>query len=145
MPRIMTMKSNLGQGESLKFTNLMKGLLMSYIVTIPAFMLFALILANVNFPQRLINPCVVVITIASVLTAGIVSTKGIKDKGWLNGGIVGLVYMLMLYIASSIAYKSFKIDKYVVTMTVIGILAGAIGGIAGINTKKTSKYRHAGK
>ncbi|MGI6669409.1 MAG: TIGR04086 family membrane protein [Acetivibrionales bacterium] len=143
MPRIMTMKSNPGQGEKLKFISLLKGLVMSYIITIPSFMLFALILANVNFPQRLVNPSVVVITIASVLTAGIVSTRGIKDKGWLNGGIAGFVYMLILYIASSLVYKSFKVDKYVVTMTIIGILAGAIGGIAGINTKKTAKYKHA--
>ena len=32
---------------------LLKGLLASYIVTIPAFLLFALILANLDFPQRL--------------------------------------------------------------------------------------------
>ncbi|MGE5612847.1 MAG: TIGR04086 family membrane protein [Bacillota bacterium] len=145
MPRIMTMKANQGQGESLKLTALLKGLLMSYIITIPAFMLFALILANVNFPQRLINPVVVVITVTSVLTAGIVATRGISDKGWLNGGIVGFIYMLILYVASSLAYKSFKIDKYVITMTIIGILAGAIGGIAGINTRKTAKYKHAGR
>lgn len=145
MPSIMTAKTNQGQGDNLKFTTLLKGLIMSYVVTIPAFMLFALILANMNFPQRLITPAVVVITIISVITAGIVATKEVKDKGWLNGGIVGFIYMLILYIVSSIAYKSFTIDKYVITMTVIGILAGAIGGIAGINTRRTSKYKHAGR
>jgi putative membrane protein (TIGR04086 family) len=141
MPRIINAKANPVQAENLKFTMLLKGLLMSYVVTIPAFMLFALVLANMNYPQQLITPAVVVITIISVITAGIVATKGVKDKGWLNGGIVGFIYMLILYIASSIAYKSFTIDKYVITMTVIGILAGAIGGITGINTRGAPRVR----
>ena len=121
---------------------LLKGLLASYIVTIPAFLLFALILANLDFPQRLITPVVVVITVISVLTAGAVSTRGVRSKGWLNGSIVGLVYMLILYLFSSIVYKNFAVDRNVLTMTIIGVLSGAIGGIVSINTKKSPKYKY---
>lgn len=121
---------------------LLKGLLASYIVTIPAFLLFALILANLDFPQRLITPVVVVITVISVLTAGAVSTRGVRSKGWLNGSIVGLVYMLILYLFSSIVYKNFALDRNVLTMAVIGVLSGAIGGIVSINTKKSPKYKY---
>jgi|SRR5690606_17953789 putative membrane protein (TIGR04086 family) len=121
---------------------LLKGLLASYIVTIPAFLLFALILANLDFPQRLITPVVVVITVISVLTAGAVSTRGVRSKGWLNGSIVGLVYMVILYLFSSIVYKNFALDRNVLTMAVIGVLSGAIGGIVSINTKKSPKYKY---
>lgn len=121
---------------------LLKGLLASYIVTIPAFLLFALILANLDFPQRLITPVVVVITVISVLTAGAVSTRGVRSKGWLNGSIVGLVYMVILYLFSSIVYKNFALDRNVLTMAVIGVLSGAIGGIVSINTKKNPKYKY---
>ncbi len=121
--------------EKLNVVSLMKGLLVSYIITIPVFMLLALILTNTDFPQRLITPAVVVTTVISVLTAGFVSTRGVRNKGWLNGGIVGLIYMTILYLISSLIYNDFTIDKYVITMTVIGITSGAIGGIVGINTK----------
>lgn len=121
---------------------LLKGLLASYIVTIPAFLLFGLILANLDFPQRLITPVVVVITVISVLTAGAVSTRGVRSKGWLNGSIVGLVYMVILYLFSSIVYKNFALDRNVLTMAVIGVLSGAIGGIVSINTKKSPKYKY---
>ena len=121
---------------------LLKGLLASYIVTIPAFLLFALILSNVDFPQRLVTPVVVIITVISVLTAGAVSTRGVRSRGWLNGSIVGLVYMLILYLFSSIVYKNFAVDRNVLTMTIIGVLSGAIGGIVSINTKKSPKYKY---
>ncbi|MFY9567710.1 MAG: TIGR04086 family membrane protein, partial [Acetivibrionales bacterium] len=62
--------------DRLNLILILKGLLASYIVTIPAFMVFALILANVDFPQRLVTPVVVIITVVSVLTAGAVSTRG---------------------------------------------------------------------
>lgn len=140
----MTSTNGNPPSEKLNLVMLLKGLLAAYLITIPAFMLFALILANTDFPQRLVTPAVVVTTIISVLMAGSISTKGIRNKGWLNGSIVGLIYMLILYVFSSLVYKNFTIDKYVITMTVIGILAGAIGGIVGINTKKATKYKHVG-
>ena len=118
------------------------GLLASYIVSIPAFMVFALILANVDFPQRLVTPVVVIITVVSVLTAGAVSTRGVRSKGWLNGSIVGLTYMIILYLFSSVVYGNFAVDRNVLTMTVIGVLSGAIGGIMSINSPKVQKYKY---
>lgn len=142
MPRKSNQTQKADVYEGLNPVSVLKGILAAYLITIPAFMLFALILANMDFPQKLIPSAVVVTTVISVLTAGCVSTRGLKNRGWLNGSIVGLIYMLILYIFSGLVYKNFTINKYVVTMAVIGILTGAIGGIAGINFKKSSKYRH---
>ncbi|NLK87991.1 MAG: TIGR04086 family membrane protein [Clostridiaceae bacterium] len=130
--------------EGLKLISLLKGLLASYIITIPAFMIFALILTNLDFPQKLLTPAVVVITVISVLTAGAVSTRGVRSRGWLNGGIVGFIYMLVLYLFSSILCKNFTIDRYVITMSIIGVLAGAIGGIMSINSPKGRKFKYIG-
>lgn len=143
VPKMSNSNTGAIANEKMSMFSLLKGLLISYVITIPAFMLFALILANTDFPQRLATPAVVVTTIVSVLTAGAISTKGIRNKGWLNGSIVGLIYMIILYVLSSLVYNDFTIDKYVVTMTIIGILAGAIGGIVGINAKGSVKYKHS--
>jgi putative membrane protein (TIGR04086 family) len=136
------------EGNSgLKLVSLLKGLLASYIITIPAFMVFALIMTNLDFPQKLLTPAVVVITVISVLTAGAVSTRGVRSRGWLNGSIVGFIYMLVLYLFSSILCKNFTVDRYVITMTIIGVLAGAIGGIMSINSPnsyKDKKFKYIG-
>jgi len=139
MPRISNQNPKASSGERLGLLALLRGLLTAYIITIPAFMLFALILANTDFPNRLITPAVVVTTVISVLTAGLVSTKGLKSRGWLNGSIVGAIYMGILYLISSIIYNDFSVDRYAITMMIIGILTGAIGGIIGVNSKTSAK------
>lgn len=135
MFKIASQSAKTEGNEGMNLLTLLKGLLASYIITIPAFMLFALILTNLDFPQKMMTPAVIVITVISVLTAGSLSTKGVRSRGWLNGSLVGFIYMLILYMFSSILCKNFTIDRYVITMTIIGVLTGAIGGIMSVNTK----------
>jgi putative membrane protein (TIGR04086 family) len=71
-----------------------------------------------------------------MLVAGSTSTRGLRSRGWLNGCIVGFIYMLLIYLAGSIVYKDFSFDNYMITMFIIGIITGAIGGIIGINMKQ---------
>lgn len=129
--------------EKTNILSVLKGILAAYVITVPVFMLFSLLLTNIDFPQRLIMPVVVVTTIISVLFAGSIAAKGAKSRGWLNGGIVGLIYMIVLYIISSLVFKNFEINRYVLTMAVIGMLTGAIGGIIGINVKKSPGYKRS--
>jgi putative membrane protein (TIGR04086 family) len=128
--------------DNITLFSIAKGIIISYVITVPTFMLFALILTNTDFPEKYTSPVVVITTIISVLTAGSSATRGMKNKGWLNGCIIGFIYMFILYIISSMILKNFQIDKYVITMTIIGILTGAIGGIIGINFKRSSRIRH---
>ena len=128
--------------EKLNIMSVLKGILVSYLITVPTFMLFTLLLTSVDFPEKLITPVVVITTVISVLFAGSTSTRGVRSKGWLNGGLVGLIYMFLLYVISSLIFNNFVIDRYVITMSIIGILTGAIGGIVGINLKKGPKYKH---
>ncbi len=121
---------------------IVKGIFLAYVVTIPMFLVFAYILSYTNYPQKLISPVVIIITAISILVAGSSVTKSIRSKGWLNGAIVGFLYMLILYIASSLAYGSFAIERHTVTVTVIGILTGIVGGIIGVNFKKTVKHKY---
>lgn len=125
-------------GDSISPLSLLKGIVISYIITIPTFVIFSLIMTYTDFPEKLISPSVVITTIISILAAASFVTRKTSNKGWLNGSIVGLVYMAVLYIISSIVFNNFAIDRYVISMTLIGVLTGAIGGILGINLKKSS-------
>lgn len=127
--------------ESITIYTVIKGIIISYLITIPLFCIFALILTNTDFPEKLTSTVVLITTLISILVAGSTSTKGLRSKGWLNGSVVGLIYILILYLISSIVFKNFAVDRYVVTMGIIGILTGAIGGIIGINVKK-SPHKH---
>ncbi|NSW89997.1 MAG: TIGR04086 family membrane protein [Firmicutes bacterium] len=127
--------------KNLSLFALLKGVIFAYIITIPFFIAFALILTYTNFPEKYISSAVMVTTIASILFAGSASAKSLKSRGWLNGGFVGLFYMLILYFLSSFVFRNFLVDRYVLTMVLIGVLAGAIGGILGVNFGTRSKSR----
>lgn len=130
--------------ENVTLFSVIKGLLVAYIISIPAFLLFALILTNTDFPEKYKSIAVIITTIVSVFAAGMTATKGSRSKGWFNGSVAGFVYMLVLYLLSSIIFRNFSIDRYVITMAVIGVLTGAVGGITGINIKTGSTHqRHA--
>ncbi|MCX7709185.1 MAG: TIGR04086 family membrane protein [Clostridia bacterium] len=128
--------------EKLNLMTIVKGIIVSYIITIPLFIVFSLLLTYTDFPEKFIPAAVIVTTVISILTAGSTATKNVRNRGWLNGSIVGLIYMAVLYLISSITFRDFGITRYVITMLVIGILAGAIGGIIGINMKNGSKSKH---
>ena len=128
--------------EKMNLKVMAKGIMVSYIITIPVFIIFAFILTYTSFPQKMISPMVVVTTILSILAAGLMITKNLKNKGWLNGGVAGVVYMGVLYVVSSIVLNDFSIDRYVITMMIIGLFTGCIGGIIGINTSKSSRSKY---
>lgn len=43
--------------------------------------------------------------------------------------------MILIYLASSISNNNFMLDTYSILMLIIGIAAGMIGGVVGVNLK----------
>lgn len=127
--------------ERLNLVTILKGIVLSYIITIPLFLIFSYILTYTDFPEKLVSFVVIIVTIASIILAGTIATKRMKSKGWLNGGVVGFLYMFLLYLLSSIVAKNFSIDNRILSMGIIGVLAGSIGGIIGINLKQKPHKR----
>lgn len=137
----MAVKKTKTTKEYSHLTAILKGLVVSYIITIPVFFIFALVLSKIDSCANLVSPVVLITTILGVMAAGMVSARCIKSRGWLNGGITGVLYMLVLFILGSIIYMDFSINRNVLFMFLIGILAGIVGGILGVNTKIAYKKR----
>ena len=62
-----------------------------------------------------------------------ISSRKIKKNGLISGGAIGLIYILFLYLASSICFAGFSFSIYSLIMLVVGIITGIIGGIIGVN------------
>ena len=127
--------------ERLKLLTLIKGVLLAYIITIPFFTLFSLILSYTNFPETYISTAVMLTTIISIALASSSTSKCVKSKGWFIGAMVGLLYMLILYIFSGLVFGNFLISRYLITMTLICITTGSVGGIIGVNVKTVKRKK----
>lgn len=102
-------------------------------ITILSLFIFAILLTYTNIQENTMIPVVIIITAVSILIGSSLSTLRIKKNGLLNGALVGAIYILLIYIISSITGSGFSLNIMSVVMFISSIIAGMIGGIIGVN------------
>lgn len=116
--------------------NILKGSIIALITTIVFFLIFALILTYTNITEETIFPVIVVITGISIFIGSSLGNIKIRKNGILNGGFIGLIYMLFLYVISSFFMGDFSLNINSIILIIAAILAGMLGGIIGVNIGK---------
>lgn len=111
-----------------------KGLIFSFIITLLSIFVFSIILTYTNISERTIPVVIIVLTFISILIGTIIGVRKINKNGMLNGGIIGAIYVILLYLISSILNTGFTFNIYTILMIIAGIISGVIGGIIGVNT-----------
>ena len=114
---------------------LLKGVLIAFILTLISVFIFSIVLTYTNTPESTIFPVLVFITAVSILIGSSVSTIKISKNGIVNGGAIGVNYILILYLISSITTVGFALTTNAIILMVAGAVAGMIGGIVGVNIK----------
>lgn len=112
-----------------------KGSLISILFTLILLFIFSIILTYTSISETVISPVVIVISAISILIGSSISTMKIKKNGLVNGLFVGLIYMLFIYIVSSLINTGFAVTTTSIIMILSGVIAGIIGGIVGVNIK----------
>ncbi|MCI8276799.1 MAG: TIGR04086 family membrane protein [Clostridia bacterium] len=115
------------------FFPLIKGLVIAFVMTIAMIFLVSVLLCNTNLNESIINPLIIFATSFSILTGGFFTTKSLEKNGIITGGVLGLIYILSIYILSSILSSNFTININSIILIISSILCGAIGGIIGVN------------
>jgi putative membrane protein (TIGR04086 family) len=91
--------------------------------------------------EKIVGIITVCISLASVFAGSYVGAKIVGQKGWLWGGMCGLIYYVILYTSALSAIKEFNFSPKTLIMVLIGTLVGMIGGIFGINSGSKKKRR----
>ena len=125
-----------GSGSNIKDNSIrvIKGSLFAIITSTIFLIVFAVLLTYTNLSETSITPVVLAVVGISILTGSYFSTRKIQQI--LNGAIVGIVYMLILYIISSMIFMDFSLELSSLIMIGCGMIAGIIGGIIGVNVNK---------
>lgn len=114
---------------------ILKGMLLSYFTTISNFCLFSALFSYTNVSDSYIPLIVKITSILSISLGALTSSKNIRNKGWFNGGMVGMLYALtILTLNISFTKKFCPTIKFFETL-IIYTLVGIFCGIVGINTK----------
>lgn len=118
---------------SANLIRIVKGSVTSIIITLILFFIFAVLLTYTKLQENIISPVVIVISAISILIGSSISTLKIKKNGLLNGSLVGIIYILTIYIISSLTGTGFECNINTIIMMASCVVAGMLGGIIGVN------------
>jgi len=105
---------------------IVKGCIISIILAVILLFIFSLILTYTSVSENTIVPVIIVITAISILIGSSISSAKLKKNGLLNGGVIGIAYMLIFYLISSIASGGFALNTSAIIMLITGIVAGIL-------------------
>lgn len=115
---------------------IIKGSLFAIITSAILLLIFAVLLCYTSLAENTMLPVILIVTGISILIGSMISTRKIRKNGILNGGMVGLIYIIILYLISSLFLAGFSLTFNSFIMVIVGVVTGMIGGIIGVNTNR---------
>lgn len=106
---------------------ILKGTIISFLLTIIMIFIISILLCNTNLNESVISPFIIFSSSFSLLIGSFFTTKKIEKNGIMYGGILGLIYILIIYLISSILNSNFILNLNSVILIISGIMCGAIG------------------
>ena len=113
--------------------NILKGFGIAFIITFVFLLILSIVLTYTNVSENIINPTIIIITALSILIGSSIGNIKIKKNGFMNGGMIGGIYIILLYLFSSIFRMEFSLTMQSIIMVMTGIVFGILGGIIGVN------------
>lgn len=114
---------------------LFSGLLYAFGLLAISVVLLSLFLLWTNMKEESLTVYIMLIHIAALLTGGFIAGKRSGAKGWLNGGILGLCYGILILITGFLAFDA-GLSGGKAALLVCAFIAGAAGGILGVQFQK---------
>ncbi|NLZ38387.1 MAG: TIGR04086 family membrane protein [Firmicutes bacterium] len=110
-----------------------KGVLLAYFLSLVAFLVFSLLIHYTQLSESILPFTAYATSLVSIFIAAAYVTRKLQVKGWLNGGITGLLYLAGLIVIAVIVLPDFSLDLSYITKVILAFTTGAAGGIFGIN------------
>ena len=110
-------------------------LVYSTIITLIGLLVYSIILSYTSVSESTMPATIIIITAVSILIGSTISTSNIKKNGIVNGVLVGIIYIAIIYLISSIVTGNFLLNTNSIIMVIASTLTGALGGIIGVNKR----------
>ena len=130
---IKTSENSNENGNNIK--RVLKGSAFSIVITLIGLLIYSIILSYTSVAESTMPTIIIIITGISILIGSTISTSNIKKNGIVNGMLVGLIYITLIYLLSSIITGNFLLNINSIIMIIVSVLTGAVGGIIGVNMK----------
>ncbi len=114
--------------------SVVKAVLLSLAISILSAVVFAVILRAAPLGEEVIYPVTQAFKGVSIAIGTLVFARG--EKGWLKGGLVGLFFTALSYLAFSALGGDFSLSWLILLELAIALAVGALSGILAVNVKR---------
>lgn len=128
-------KKMVAEEEKTQITKLISGVFIAYAITCIVMIGYAILITYGSFTGNNMDLIITITTLISVVIAGFDSARGAKNKGWMWGILSGLMYAFILISLGIWVNRGFIFDTRTITMIILSIAGGGLGGVIGINLK----------
>ncbi len=110
-----------------------KGTLLALIISLVVCLLLAVVLFLTPLSEGAVPYVVYITGIFSIIIGSAYAAKRIQAKGWLNGGLTGLSYLVILLVLTRVFGLELDVNLHLLTKLLLAFVFGSIGGILGLN------------
>lgn len=110
-----------------------EGVIRSFFLTLSLLLIYAVITSFVDTNAKFDSIYKVVITALGVMYGAVYAARKINRRGWLIGLIVGLLYMIVIYLVSIVSGRGLILSNFSILRIILAIIVGTLSGMLGIN------------
>lgn len=119
--------------NKIKLVYWLKGLVLAFAITYILIFIISLFLRFTSLREGKLPLLNSIVMLLSIVIASIYLAIKVKEKGWLNGAILGLGYYLIIILLNFLVMRSVSLDLIIGAKLFMAIITGSIGGMIGIN------------
>ena len=106
--------------------SILKGALYATIVSLVLILVFALVVNMASLSGTTVRVISQIIKVVSIFYGVAITLKTIERRGWLYGGIVGMIYTPIAFFVLSILNTDFNITTAILTEMLFAIAIGVV-------------------
>lgn len=116
--------------KAIKGVAVIKSLMLVYFLTGVTLAILAYLVFKYNIKESTVNIVIIAIYILATILGGFITGKKVKEKKFFWGLCLGLLYILIIYIAALLFNKDFSImSKSSITAFCMCVGGGMLGGM----------------
>jgi len=118
---------------------LVKGVAMAFAITAIVFIAYGILLTYTGVSEAKIPLVSLICTAIAAMVAGFDWAKSQGRRGLLWGLLAGLIYVVLLFLVTSLAGGGFMMGSTKATMALVAVAGGGVGGILGMSRVKPAR------
>ncbi|MGA8941417.1 MAG: TIGR04086 family membrane protein [Thermoactinomyces sp.] len=116
----------------------MLGQLVIWVILVLGSLIVAMFLQYSSLSSSQLPAIAFVLNLLALFCGGFVTARKSEYRGWIAGGIQGTLYVLILLLIAFLAFDTLT-TIHPLWLSMLAFGGGALGGIAGIQTKTNKK------